>query len=164
MKERKRRQNNRWLWAAVAGLTAVWMILALLVLNHWRIEVRMAGPEEAVVEYAGEYADPGAQALLCGTLFWRQGLELPLEITGVVDTGRLGSQEIVYRAQILGLWGQAVRRVTVRTAARRRSAWPQCPASSRAEESRTRKRDIRHGTTAMGILRPRSSARRRTGW
>ena len=30
------------------------------------------------------------------------------------DTGRLGDQEIVYRAQILGLWGQAVRRVTVR--------------------------------------------------
>lgn len=87
MKERKRRQNNRWLWAAVAGLTAVWMILALLVLNHWRIEVRMAGPEEAVVEYAGEYADPGAQALLCGTLFWRQGLELPLEITGVWTLG-----------------------------------------------------------------------------
>ena len=112
--DEKKRENRRWLWAAAAALTAVWALLALLVMNRWRVEIQMNGQEQTVLEYAQEYADPGARAVLRGAFLWKQGLELPMETQGQVDTGRLGDQEIVYRAQILGLWGQAVRRVTVR--------------------------------------------------
>lgn len=71
--DEKKRENRRWLWAAAAALTAVWALLALLVMNRWRVEIQMNGQEQTVLEYAQEYADPGGPGGAAGGIFSETG-------------------------------------------------------------------------------------------
>ena len=114
MGHRKRYRKHRWAW---------WLPLILLLLagtllfgwNRFRLEIRLNGEPEMVLEYGETYEEPGLAAVVRGTLFFRNGWEPDISVTteGAVDPERLGLQTITYHGEYHGLTATAARTVRV---------------------------------------------------
>lgn len=105
---------RRILWS-LAGLAAALLILVFGV-NRFSLAVTPVGEQNIILEYGNSYDDPGAEALLHGTLFWKagvvpQGLELSVDST--LEEKHPGRYTVTYRASFLWLKREAVRTVSV---------------------------------------------------
>lgn len=94
------------------------LVLAAVVLfgiNRFTMMVEPSGAVEVTLEYGSDYADPGATALVRGTLFCKNGFfaDAAVQTDGTVDTGKIGTYTISYRAEFLGLTSTAQRVVHV---------------------------------------------------
>lgn len=101
MKYRKRKRKNSapWIFAAL-------MILALLVgigawvysSNEFSVAVTLNGESTVTLEYGQSYEEPGATAVFYGSLLQKEPVQLQVQITGNVDTTKLGSYVLHYTA------------------------------------------------------------------
>lgn len=83
----------------------------LFMLNRWRVELTIDGPEEQTLEYGSSFSPPPASALLKGDFILRSGRPLQITQTGSVNTKQLGDYCLHYTAK--GLFYTAERSVTV---------------------------------------------------
>ena len=111
----KRPRSRKWLWfllipvILLAGITAGWFV------NRTALNVEPLGDRELVLEYGEEYEEEGARVLLSGAYLWKDGiwLDVPLRISGVVDTSHPGSYTVVYSTGALWWNADARRNVAV---------------------------------------------------
>lgn len=111
------RTSRGWLIILVSvTLVLVVLITALvflLVVNKFTVEIRMNGDPAVTMEFGQSYEDPGAAAVLRGSIVLTEGLELDVRTDGYVPDLVLGKHEITYTASF-GPWsGTAVRNVNV---------------------------------------------------
>lgn len=111
------RTSRSWLILLVS-VTMVLVILVtallfLLVINEFAVEIRMNGDPAVTLEFGESYGDPGATAVLRGSMVLKDGLELDVRSEGSVPAMVLGRHTITYTASC-GLWsGTAARSITV---------------------------------------------------
>ena len=88
-------------------------LLFLLVVNEFSVEIQMKGDPSVTLEYGDSYKDPGATAVLRGSIVLTDGMALEVQSDGTVPDLVLGEHPITYRASF-GPWnGTAVRSVEV---------------------------------------------------
>lgn len=114
----ERKRNDPWkvfLWVAFCLLCIVLMAyLILFRYNVFTLSVIPLGERDMVLSYGEAYTEAGALADFHGSRFLRDGFwDIPITQTGSVDTSRVGTYTLTYRAEF-GLWRtDAVRTVTV---------------------------------------------------
>lgn len=88
-------------------------LLFLLVINEFTVEVQIIGDPSVTLEYGETYDDPGAAAVLHGSIVLTEGMALDVQTEGKVPDLVLGEHLITYKAAF-GPWsGTAVRTVEV---------------------------------------------------
>lgn len=112
----RKRRIWRWVIALLllaAAAAAAWVVVFRV--NQFSLTVVPAGPSEVILEYGETYTDPGAGAVLRGSLFWREGLapRIPIHVEADVEDGRLGKHTVTYSAQLRSLRASASRLVRV---------------------------------------------------
>ena len=83
----------------VALVLVVWLSLtaaAVLLVDDRTVRFYVYGDEELQVEYGTVFNDPGLYAVTSGNLFGESEDHLPIEISGSVDTGKLGTYTLRY--------------------------------------------------------------------
>ncbi len=68
--------------------------------NVFTLEITLAGAEEVTLEYGDSYIDPGAEGFFSGTILCKDGVSVPLQVRGEVDSSTVGSYTIAYTATI----------------------------------------------------------------
>ncbi len=81
--------------------------------NDYILAVTLNGEREVTVEYETAYEEQGAVARFYGSLFDREPVNALVDITGSVDTNKLGAYTVAYSAEYDGYIGTAYRRVHV---------------------------------------------------
>ena len=109
--------NPRWkipviVGCAVTALAAVIYFL-MVFLNVYSIDVFLNGEREITVEYGDDFEDPGASAIYYGTIFQQEPLDVPVTVEGTVDLTKLGTYELLYRAEYEEISNSAARKVRV---------------------------------------------------
>ncbi len=119
------RKSWKMIWIA-----AVPLVLALVLLggafiawgqNRYTVAVTVRGQQDITLEVGTVYEESGADAQVAGSIFDKDPRNLPVTISGVVDTSRVGTYQLDYTAEysnhhFLGkktASGQAVRYVHV---------------------------------------------------
>lgn len=85
-------------------------LLFLLVVNEFSVEIRMNGDPSVTMEYGERYEDPGAAAVLRGSMILTEGLALEVKTEGDVPALVLGKHRITYTASF-GPWSGTAARV-----------------------------------------------------
>ena len=88
----RKRRIWRWVIALLllgAVVAAAWVVVFRI--NQFSLSVVPAGPSEVILEYGETFTDPGADALLRGTLFWKEGIDpgITVQVEAEVEDGRL---------------------------------------------------------------------------
>lgn len=129
---------RRWQWMLILlgvvllAAAAFWIVVFRI--NAFSLSVRLYGEETMELDYGESYCEPGAEVVLQGTLFWKNGItpkNARLEVTGSVREDTLGRYTLTYTGSCLGLQAQAERRVCI--------VDYQCPVIRLSEEVRNGK-------------------------
>lgn len=109
--------SKKWLVVLVSVslmlVLVVTALLILLVINKFDVEIRVAGDPSVTLEYGEAFQEPGAAAVLRGSLAFRDGIDLEVKTQGTVEEFTLGTYQISYTAS-LGPWsGSSSRTVYV---------------------------------------------------
>lgn len=109
-----------WKWVLGILLTLLMMIAAVYIIifriNQFSLQIRLTGEEQIVLEHGASYEEPGAQAVLRGTLFWKDGITLQqarIQISTAVREDTLGRYTVTYCADYYDLHAQAQRTVCI---------------------------------------------------
>lgn len=108
----KKKKRNIWAWL-IPVFVLLFLFCFCFVINHWVVEVNMAGDSELTLECGRYFDDPGAEAYFGGTLFPSQLFSLEVETDDQVDYMHPGVYEIEYKAGALWYKGSAVRTLTL---------------------------------------------------
>ncbi len=97
--------------------TSAGVLAALLIfvfgINRWSISITLEGYDSVMVEYGDTYEDPGADAVLRGSILCKKGWHIPVREQDNIDTSNVGEYEVTYSASKL-LWKEsATRNVSV---------------------------------------------------
>ncbi len=111
----RRRRKHRLVILLPALLLLIAAGFLVFRVNRFTLEIVLDGSEKMTLEYGALYEDPGAQAVLKGSLLWEDGISLPIQVQseGTVDGSHLGRNTILYRASLLGFHGETSRAVLV---------------------------------------------------
>lgn len=101
------------LWLIILAMLMAAFIL-FFVVNRWTVKLTLKGDAALTLEYGQSYDEQGAQAILYGSLFLKDGWQTRVKTIGKVDCTRLGTYRVIYRARCFGTLAQAVRQVTIR--------------------------------------------------
>ena len=116
----KQPRSNAWKW--ILGILLVIVLLAVAAymvvfrVNRFTLAVELEGEPEVFVEYGGSYTDPGAKAVLYGTLFLKDGMEpadAAVHISSDVREERVGRYTVTYTADFFDWTATAQRTVRV---------------------------------------------------
>ena len=116
----KRPENSLWKW--LLGILAVLVLLAAAAyvvvfrFNTFSLVVQLEGEPDMLLEYGTDYQEPGAQAILYGTLFLKEGIPVPdaqIRIDSLLQPDQLGKYTLTYNAQLEWLTASAQRTVRV---------------------------------------------------
>jgi len=113
------RKKKRWIFWVV--LLLIFMIVAggwilLFQVNRFSLELMLEGEQELLVEYGTEYQEPGADILLRGTLFFKNGIrpaDIDLQISTDVQENTPGKYTVEYTATYYQWTAHASRTVRV---------------------------------------------------
>lgn len=109
MTDQTQNHSSGKLWKWILGILG---ILTLLVagayvtvfhINRFTLVVHMVGEPEQYVEYGESYEDPGAEAVLYGSLLWKNGIgpeDVVLHTENEVQVDRLGKYHVSYYAEL----------------------------------------------------------------
>ena len=109
-------------WKWLLGITATLVVLAAAAyivvfrVNQFSLSVELTGEQEQTLEYGSAYDDPGAQAVLYGTLFLKDGIVVeytPVHARSEVREDKLGKYAVTYTAELEWLTASAQRIVRV---------------------------------------------------
>lgn len=112
---RHRRKKHRLRLLIPVLLLLIAAGLLMFRVNRFALEIVLDGSEKMTLEYGARYEEPGVRAVLKGSLFWKEGIPLPIQVRseGTVDGSRLGENPLLYRASLPGFHGEASRTVLV---------------------------------------------------
>ena len=113
---RKRRRQIWWFLSIpvwIALVIGIGVYVFTYHINRFSLDLELNGEEELVLEYGSDYAEAGASACFSGTYLFTEGVQVPVQIEGTVDTDRVGTYELRYRAQHESWKAEKVRRVQV---------------------------------------------------
>ena len=113
-----RRKVGKWILAIVLALTvvAIGAYITIFHINQFYLQVEMAGDPEMYLEYGETYEDPGAKAVLYGTLFWKDGVypeDAVVTVQNDVREDHLGKYYVTYTVQLDNLSNSTFRTVRV---------------------------------------------------
>ena len=117
--EGNKKPGRAWLIVLLVVLPVILLAASAWLLffgwNRFSLSLELLGNETLTLEYGEQYLEPGCRVTLRGTRFWTEGLELPdsLQVTGMVNEGRLGQYALNYRASFLGMEAEEGRIVRV---------------------------------------------------
>lgn len=111
---KKKLRRNFAIFLTVVVLLAV-SALVLFRINRFSLEIRLKGQQEMAVSWGQQYLEPGAEAFLTGSLFFKEGIALDVEISvgGYVNTMASGTYYRDYSARFLNWEGSATRTVLI---------------------------------------------------
>ena len=123
---------KKWLLTALTVLLVLSAALYITVfhINQFSFVVVLNGEKQMDVEYGTTYEEPGAEAVLYGTLFWKEGItprDAVLSMEGEVDENAKGKYQITYSASYRSLQASDMRTVRV--------VDTQCPVITLVDES-----------------------------
>lgn len=98
----KKRKKWPWVLAAAVLLLLLAALAAFLVVRHrneYALDLTVQGESRITLEYGSAFEDPGASASFRGTLLHREPEQVPVTVTGAVDTAVLGEYGLTYRAE-----------------------------------------------------------------
>lgn len=102
--KRENKRQNAWRTAAavtVVALSALLLLLAALIgLDERHVRFYIVETEEITVPYGVPYEEPGVRAVSVGRLTGEGG-ELPVSVSGAVDTSAMGDYELTYEANTM---------------------------------------------------------------
>lgn len=114
------RGKHIWLWGGVAAAVALSILAGLAVAvaqeNELTMAMELQGAPEISVEYGSDYQDPGAKAVVYGSLFWKNGTEptgLRVTVENPADLSKVGKYTVTYRGEYKHLTAQVSRIVRV---------------------------------------------------
>lgn len=83
--------------------------------NRFTLTAQLRGESEITVEYGEKYTDLGANAVVRGSLFLKNGFSPDVNVLteGTVDTAKIGTYTVSYQAEFFGLTATATRTVHV---------------------------------------------------
>ena len=122
MEKEKKSTSRGTVWKWLVGIVVVLAVLAasayvvVFRINQFSLSIQMAGEPEQLLEYGSRYTEPGAEAVLYGTLFLKEGMVMeksPVHVVNEVRTDRIGKYSVTYSAQLEGLTASAQRTVRV---------------------------------------------------
>lgn len=96
----------------IAVLAAFLSLFSFLFLNQWKMDLTLSGEAVQTIEAGSEYQDPGAEAVLYGSRFFRDGVSVPVSVSGGIDPRRLGENQITYKARKL-FWSARLQRTVI---------------------------------------------------
>lgn len=100
--------------AGVGALALAAAGAAILVqCNTWKLDLTLNGQQECILEYGESYIEEGASAHFYGTIFQRKGRDIPVNISGQVDTTTPGTYQVVYSAAYNNVEASETRTVLV---------------------------------------------------
>ena len=110
-------QNKKRIWLIVRlglfflSLVFIGAVFWQFIHNERTLELYLRGEPELTLEVGAEYEEPGAIAQFSGR--WQETEEVQVQLSGTVDTGKLGQQFVYYTARKDGFTEMACRTVTV---------------------------------------------------
>ncbi|MGM9942195.1 MAG: immunoglobulin-like domain-containing protein [Bulleidia sp.] len=111
---RKRKIRTPVKLAATALIITAVVTIGLFAFNRWQLNIELKGGETIRVEYRETFTDPGARAVVTGSLIPFLETEVEVKaVSGNVDTGKLGEYEITYESSHRKLKQQKKRKVIV---------------------------------------------------
>ena len=98
----------KWILGIVIALTVltVGAYVTVFHINRFTLQVEMLDEPEQYLEYGETYRDPGAKAVLYGSLLWKEGIvpeEVLLHTNNEVREDKLGKYSVDYLAELS--WG-----------------------------------------------------------
>lgn len=116
----KKPLNSRRKWVVFGLLLAILLLVVsavcFLYANAFRLEIRLDGGEELLLEYGKPWQEPGVSVLLKGKWLLKEGMtpeDAVLHIETDLQEDVLGKYTITYSAEYRGLTADAVRSVRV---------------------------------------------------
>lgn len=107
-------------WATIFTYCLVIPVLLLILAadrlwagNEYLLSVILSGDREMTVEYGTQYEELGAKASFWGSLLQTEPVQVEIDIKNNIDTNKLGSYTVSYRANYEEYVGTAYRRVHV---------------------------------------------------
>ena len=102
----------------LAGVAAAGIGLgaAMLAANQLTLDMTLVGQPEVMVAYGTEYQDPGAQATVYGSLYWKEGATpqgLTVTTENPPDMTKVGKYTVTYRCSYRDLSAEVTRIVRV---------------------------------------------------
>lgn len=122
MEEKSGKQSRGKVWKWILGVLIALTVLTaagyvtVFRINQFSLRVELEGAPELYVEYGEHYEDPGAKAVLYGTLFWKNGItpeEAVVSVQSEVQERTLGKYLVTYTAELEWLSDSAQRTVRV---------------------------------------------------
>ncbi len=114
VENKKKLRRNFLILLIVVTILAV-SALFLFRVNRFSLEIRLEGPEQVAVSWGQDYLESGASAHLVGSLIFKEGIPLKVEIGigGYVNTMASGTYYRDYSARFLNWEGSATRTVLI---------------------------------------------------
>ena len=102
----KKSALKRGLRIGVISLAAVLVLLVATALVVWNVNkfaltMNVAGEEEITLAHGAVYPEPGASASFAGTILMKEPTAVNVQITGKVDTAKLGTYDVTYSCDYL---------------------------------------------------------------
>lgn len=96
---------------AAAGITG----LILLKYNTFTITIHLQGPREQTIEYGEDFREPGYYVTRKGSILWTEEtkLDIPVQVTGKVNTQKLGAYALSYEASWKQYSASAERKIQI---------------------------------------------------
>lgn len=113
---------KKWLWKWLLGILIVLVATAaagafvVFRVNQFSLVITVAGEPEVMAEYGKPYEDAGAEVWLCGSLFWKDGIQpedLVLNVHNGINEAVPGKYTVRYSAEYHGLYAEDSRIVRV---------------------------------------------------
>lgn len=120
-KSRNRKNSNRSsklmifavLVVVLAGLLVAGIWTYRVKSNEFQVSLSLNGEKEMILEYGATYDEPGAAATGYGTHLKKEPQTLVVSTSGQVCTDKLGTYQVVYRAEFEGCVETVIRTVSV---------------------------------------------------
>jgi peptidoglycan/xylan/chitin deacetylase (PgdA/CDA1 family) len=107
--------KSKTIWVINGFLCGVLLLAVVMIFfGGWETTITLAGEKQMILEYGEEFQDPGASATFRGRFFLRSGKHVPVTVdASSLDTGELGTYEVVYSAGGPGASDRVTREIQV---------------------------------------------------
>lgn len=116
--KRRSRKKSKVLLFALIGILLLGMIGAgvwayVVHANEYVVDLSIQGEKSIVLEYGATYDEPGVKAVGYGTILKKDPQELEVKTEGQVDHAKVGTYQVIYRAEFEGTEKSTTRIVSV---------------------------------------------------
>ena len=111
--KKKNKKSKATLVTIIICAVIIAAVVSVMVLNKFRVDLFMNGPQEIVLNYGDTYKEQGASAVYTADILSFIKQDVPVEISGNVNTESLGEYLVTYTARRGDIQVKATRKVMV---------------------------------------------------